>query len=64
MLAAEKIDRATTLAEYMEREFGVTPQNIDEKLKELKSKFYERRSSNGRSERVQQINTRSTTTSN
>lgn len=60
MLAAEKIDRATTLAEYMEKEYGVTPQNIDEKLKEMKSIFYERRTSNGGSKRVQCINRGST----
>lgn len=30
------------LKEYMESEFGVTPENIDEKLKELKAQFYER----------------------
>lgn len=30
------------LKEYMESEFGVTPENIDEKLKELKTQFYER----------------------
>ncbi|ABR48763.1 hypothetical protein Amet_2611 [Alkaliphilus metalliredigens QYMF] len=34
--------QATDLAEYMEKEFGITPHNIDEKLNELKNKFYEK----------------------
>jgi len=42
MLAAEKIDRATTLAEYMKKEYGVTPENIDKKLEEVKEEFYKR----------------------
>ena len=37
-------EQAMDLAKYMESEFGITPNNIDEKLKELKKKFYERRS--------------------
>lgn len=36
--------KAMDLYEYMESEFGITPNNIDEKLNELKKKFYERRS--------------------
>lgn len=42
MLAAGDIDRAKTLAEYMEKEFGVTPQNIDNKLKELEQEYFKR----------------------
>ncbi len=34
--------RYQTLKKYMEEEFGVTPENIDEKLQELKVQFYER----------------------
>lgn len=34
--------RMKDLMEYMESEFGVTPENIDEKLRELKVQFYER----------------------
>ena len=41
MSAATKI-QATDLAKYMEKEFGITPHNIDEKLNELKKKFYEK----------------------
>lgn len=32
--------RYETLRKYMEEEFGVTPENIDEKLQELKVQFY------------------------
>lgn len=31
--------KAIKLAEYMAEEFGVTPENIDEKLEELKVQF-------------------------
>ncbi|ARE87759.1 hypothetical protein [Clostridium formicaceticum] len=41
MSAATK-SQATDLVEYMEKEFGITPHNIDEKLNELKNKFYEK----------------------
>lgn len=34
--------KAVKLAEYMQEEFGVTPENIDEKLKELEVEFYEK----------------------
>lgn len=34
--------RYQTLKEYMEKEFGVTPENIDEKLQELKVQFYKK----------------------
>lgn len=34
-----KIER---LKEYMEKEFGVTPENIDQKLEELRQDFNER----------------------
>lgn len=34
--------KAMDLAKYMESEFGITPHNIDEKLDELKKKFYEK----------------------
>lgn len=34
--------RYETLRKYMEEEFGVTPENIDEKLQELKVQFYKK----------------------
>lgn len=33
----EKLEK---LIKYMEEEYGVTPENIDKKLEELKEKFY------------------------
>lgn len=36
------MEKAQKLKEYMEKEFGVTPQNIDEKLEELKKNLFER----------------------
>ena len=35
-------ERFETLKEYMKTEFGVTPENIDEKLKIAKVEFYRR----------------------
>ncbi|SKC86954.1 hypothetical protein [Maledivibacter halophilus] len=35
----EKIEK---LKEYMEKEFGVTPENIDQKLEEMKRIFLKR----------------------
>lgn len=32
-------DRYNAMKEYMEKEFGVTPENIDEKLEELRIEF-------------------------
>lgn len=44
----------TNLAEYMEREYGITPANIDQKLSELKKKIFEREAKqNERCERIQ-----------
>lgn len=34
--------KAIKLAEYMAAEFGVTPENIDEKLAELKEVYYKK----------------------
>ena len=34
--------KAIKLAEYMAAEFGVTPENIDDKLAELKETYYKK----------------------
>lgn len=34
--------QAIELAKLMKIEFGVTPENIDEKLRDLKKKFYKK----------------------
>lgn len=36
------MDKVQKLKDYMEKEFGITPQNIDEKLEELKKSLFER----------------------
>lgn len=45
-MVTDKRNKINALAEYMKKEFGVTPENIDEKLKELKEQLYERRLTN------------------
>lgn len=35
-------ERLESLRKYMEEEFGITPENIDEKLQELKVQFYKK----------------------
>lgn len=35
-------EKFEALKEYMEVEFGVTPENIDSKLEELKAEFHRR----------------------
>ena len=34
-------DKLKSLLEYMEKEHGVTPENIDDKLKEMRNKLCE-----------------------
>lgn len=34
--------KAIELAEYMQAEFGVTPENIDEKLEVLRKEYYKK----------------------
>lgn len=36
------LDRVNSLAEFMEKEYGVTPENIDKKLEELKKEFFKK----------------------
>lgn len=36
------LDRVNSLAEFMEKEYGVTPENIDIKLEELKKEFFKK----------------------
>jgi len=35
-------ERHVKLKEYMESEFGITPENIDKKLEEIKQEFFKR----------------------
>lgn len=36
---SENIDKLDKLTEYMEKKFGITQDNIDEKLAEMRKKF-------------------------
>lgn len=45
-------DKIKALMEYMKKEYGVTPENIDKKLEELKEEFYRRLNSQNFSEAI------------
>lgn len=45
-------DKIKALMEYMKKEYGVTPENIDKKLEELKEEFYRRLNSQNISEAI------------
>ena len=40
MSGPENLNKANALIEYMQKEYGVTPENIDNKLEEVKEEFY------------------------
>jgi len=42
MSGPENLNKANALIEYMKKEYGVTPENIDKKLEEVKEEFYKR----------------------
>lgn len=52
MLITENLTKMNTLMEYMKKEYGVTPENIDKKLEELKEEFHRRLNSQNISEAI------------
>lgn len=42
MSGPENLNKANALIEYMKKEYGVTPENIDKKLEEVKQEFFKR----------------------
>ena len=52
MSGPENLNKANALIEYMKKEYGVTPENIDKKLEELKEEFYRRINSQNISEAI------------
>lgn len=42
MLTVDESRKLKSAMEYMEKEYGITPENIDEKLEEVKQEFFKR----------------------
>lgn len=42
MLAVAESRKLKSTMEYMEKEYGITPENIDKKLEEIKQEFFKR----------------------